>query len=231
MCEPFHGYIDRPLVIWKRRRMIIGFFWGGICRCSQTANYWPIYPANWRAMTTRRRRQFNGWMASYMAQSSGRALNYSFVVIHSRQDSYVMWKEMIADAPDIRIYTHTHTHRLLYRYTTTFGDCFQYIKEMILWTFHYNFILLCRPCPLYTTEIYLRIDAKGSHPITCVFFYFSVDNLTSKLEKNLILIKSSVCKFKRFDNFRSRSLSLFYFHYIVNIKTKGKRSWAFLASS
>ena len=153
MCKPFHGYIDRPLVIWKRRRMIIGFFEVGICRCSQTAKYWPIYPANWRAMTTRRRRRrrFNGWMASYMAQSSGRALNYSFVVKHSRQDSYVMWKEMIADAPD------THTHRL-YRYTTTFGDCFQYIKEMILWTFHYNFIL-SRPCPLYTTEIYLRIDA------------------------------------------------------------------------
>ena len=85
-----------------------------------------------RPTDVQRRRRFNGWMASYMAQSSGRALNYSFVVKHSRQDSYVMWKEMIADAPDIRIHTHTHTHRLLYRYTTTFGDCFQYIKEMIL---------------------------------------------------------------------------------------------------
>lgn len=28
MCKPFHGYIDRPLVIWKRRRMIIGFLRG-----------------------------------------------------------------------------------------------------------------------------------------------------------------------------------------------------------
>ena len=119
MCKPFHGYIDRPLVIWKRRRMIIGFFWGEyvVAVRPRTIGLF-IRPtdAQWQHDDD----DDDGLTAGWRVIWPSRRVERSTIRLSSNiVDRIHMWcGKRWLQTLQIFVYTHTHTHRLLNRYTT-----------------------------------------------------------------------------------------------------------------